>query len=118
MTDEIEVGRMVAVSDGEVTVELEWIGEGHDGDFDPDWPEDEPLMRFTVLRRVDGVNEQIDDASYCTTIRADAPRDELLAHANTILREVADLVRNGQSIKKLCEGLSWIGTDRLGQSTV
>ena len=117
MSDKIKVGRMVTVSDGEVTVELEWIGEGYDGDFDPEWPEDEPLMRFTVLQRVDGVNEQIRDASYCTAIRADAPRDELLAHANTILHEVANLVRDGQSIKKLCEGLSWIGSERSAAAT-
>jgi hypothetical protein len=118
MTDEIEIGRMVTVSDGDVTVELEWLGEGTEGDFDPTWPEDEPLMRFTVLRRVDGVNEQIDDASYCTTIRADAPQDVLLAYANEILQEVAGPVRDGWPIKKLCAKLSWIGTDRIGQSTV
>lgn len=45
---------IVAVSeDGKVKVVIEWIGEGIDGDYDEEDPDDEPLCRFSVYRRYD-----------------------------------------------------------------
>ncbi len=91
-------------SRGPVLVQFENLDEGHCGDYDPDDPEDENLLRFTVYHN----GEQVNDASYCTNIRADADRKAVKKAAERILREVYDPVMAGYSVKKLCEGLSWI----------
>ena len=93
-----------------VVVELEWIGEGRDGDYDPDDSSDEMLLRFSVHRRLDdGTLEAVDDASYCTALQATS-RDVMVAEAaKLVLSEVGDAVRQRASIKKACERLSWIG---------
>lgn len=91
-----------------VKVELEYIGEGYNGDYDPDDPEDQPLLRFTVLKLVDGEWEQIDDASYCTQLPESIPNDEKMWVLTFIMNEVYDAVVGGASIKKRCELLSWI----------
>ena len=99
----------VQVKRGHVIVELEYIGEGRSGDYDPDDPNDEPLMRFRVLQAdEDGDISEVDNASYCTLISAALPKEKLKALATLILNKVADPVVRGASIKKLCEELSWI----------
>ena len=94
---------------GNVKVELENIGEGWSGDYDPDDPDDEPLLRFTVSKKdADGEWQQVDDASYCTQIRADTPEPRLREILNYLMDEVGDSVESGSSIKRRCEWLSWI----------
>lgn len=93
---------------GIVKVELESIGEGYNGDYDPDDPEDQPLLRFTVLKLVDGEWEQIDDASYCTELPESTPNDLQGLVLTFIMDEVYDAVVGGASIKKRCELLSWL----------
>jgi hypothetical protein len=93
------------MTDGTITVEVEHAGEGWSGDYDPDDPNDEPLLRFYVMR--DG--EQVDDASYCTlTVDENGNADKLAA---IVLARVTAPVESGESIKKLCERLSWIDAD-------
>lgn len=93
-----------------VRVTLEYIGEGYSGDYDPDDPEDCPLIRFSVDQRELGTKywESVDDASYCTCLPIDLPRNQLKSVARAILAEVAHPIHSGYSIKKLCERLSWI----------
>ena len=97
-----------------VVVEINFIGEGEGGDYNIDDPDDRPLLRFDVSRRLDdGTLEAVADASYCTMLRADA-RDVLVKEAaQFILREVRDAVIGGSSIKKTCERLSWVGRDQV-----
>lgn len=89
---------------GNVTVQFENLGEGHCGDYNPDDPDDENLLRFTVY--MDG--EEVEDASYCTTIPANTDVIVVTKAAERILKEVYDPLQAGYSIKKLCETLSWI----------
>jgi hypothetical protein len=90
-----------------VVVEIEHIGEGLNGDYNPNDPEDKRLLRFTVL-----VNEvPVDDASYCTLIPADAPKGLQFMVAKKILGAVYAPIINGKSIKRLCEKLSWLRED-------
>jgi hypothetical protein len=85
---------------GDVKVVLEAIGEGRSGEYNEDDPEDIELLRFTVYRKNPDhptINtpwewdawEQVEDASY----------------------EVYSYVEAGQSIKKICELLSWIAPE-------
>lgn len=108
----LEVTEALAEDKG-VVVEVGFINEGLGGDYNIDDPDDRPLLRFDVSRRLDdGTLEAVDDASYCTMLRADA-RDVLVKEAaKLVLREVRDAVRGGCSIKKTCERLSWVGKDQ------
>lgn len=92
-------------------VELEYIGEGYNGYYDPEDPDDEPLIRFSVYSREFGTDhwEAVDDASYCTQIPATSHLEKLKAIAQSILAEVVDPVLSDESIKRLCERLSWLG---------
>ena len=92
------------VSRGTVTVQFENLDEGYCGDYDPDNPEDENLLRFTVY--LNGV--EVEDASYCTQITADTDPEIVKQAAARILNEVYEPLTHGYSVKKLCEGLSWI----------
>jgi hypothetical protein len=109
---------------GPVKVELEWIGEGHHGDYNPADPQDEPLLRFyTYLRR--GRRWETPEGpltSFCTltpaTIRPQAAR----ALARLMARTLRRAVESGKSLELLCEGLShadpsWLRESRKGSRT-
>jgi hypothetical protein len=93
-----------------VRVEISWeCPEGKMGDYDPTNPDDEPLLRFDVLRKEKGSNwKACDDASYCTNLRAYEYRGLLQQAAEIILNEVFERASAGESIKKICERLSHI----------
>jgi len=101
----------IEVKSGSVKVVLEDIGEGYNGDFDEDDPEDAALIRFTVYKKEGKEWVQVDDASYCTTMTILDDREKLTCIARSILEEVKDPIESGYSVKKLCERLSWLHTD-------
>lgn len=98
---------------GIVRVELEDIGEGWNGDYDAGDPEDTPLLRFTVSRLDGGAWEQVSDASYCTQIPVATPDTRQLEILDYIMNEVHSRVTNGESVKKICEALSWLNGQAL-----
>ena len=73
---------MTEVIRGDRKVEWVDIGEGWNGDYDPDDPDDTALLRFDVLEltNIHGLFsdspvmewEVLDDASYCTQMPADS----------------------------------------------
>ena len=86
----------------------EWVdlGEGRDGDYDPDDPNDVALLRFDTYRR-DGDNwEAIDDGSYCTAIPVGTPDPVLLKGLTLIVNELNAAA--GRSPKRILEALSWM----------
>lgn len=91
-------------------VKVEWVdlGEGYSGYYDPNDPEDDALLRFDVSVWRDGEWQDPGDASYCTLIPVDTPEDILMNGLRMIMQEVEEPLRNGYSIKKICEQLSWI----------
>lgn len=106
----------VEISKADVVVTLEYIGEGNNGDFVNDG-KDVPLMRFGVSKKQpceDGRDhpdwnwEEVENASYCTQIPADTSKEIMQKLAVIILNKIYDDVVEGNSVKKLCEGLSWI----------
>jgi hypothetical protein len=102
---------------GDVKVVWEAIGEGVSGEYDPDDPQDVELLRFSVYRKgIDSTNPwndwiEVDDASYCTQVPVDTPVETLTVLLARIFNEVYDYVQAGESIKKICERLSWIAVD-------
>jgi hypothetical protein len=115
--------------DGLVRVDLDWEGEGLDGDYDSADPGDVPLLRYGVSRKFtkeckndnfyyltgeyfDGreIGEWIcvEDSSYCTQIPISTPRDQVIEAAQFILSYVESGVRELRREKRMYESLSWI----------
>lgn len=99
---------------GNVRVSWEELGEGLDGDYDPNDPDDVELLRFDVSVFKDGYWEAVDDASYCTLMPISAPDILKSSGLRIIMDEVYEPLMAGYSIKKVCERLSWIGPDSDG----
>ena len=97
---------------------VDWYNadEGYCGDYDPDDPDDVNLLRFDVYVR-NGVDasgrsiwEPVEDASYCTEMPADAPKEILEEGLRYIFSNYRDVIQGYPypSVKKLGEGLSWV----------
>lgn len=107
----------VSVYDDILRIDWVNIGEGHCGDYDPDDPEDENLLRFDAYVNAnydkdDEPNwEEIDDASYCTNVPATTSMKRLVELCKILHRRYRDAVYSypiPHSVKKLGEELSWI----------
>jgi hypothetical protein len=115
--------------DGLVRVDLEWEGEGIDGDYDGTDPDDVPLLRYGVSRKftkecqddkfyhLTGEDFQgrelgewvgVEDSSYCTQLPINAPREQLIEAAQFILSYVESGVRDLHREKRMYETLSWL----------
>jgi hypothetical protein len=106
------VGETIAtLTRGRMRIEFANIGEGWDGDYNPDDPEDDNLLRFYVQFKTNGAWEDVDSASYCTQTPVDTP--EPVLHA--LLTLMMDRIYDGAAqfagdlhLKRPCEELSWI----------
>ena len=106
----VEEGREWRHEGRDFAVDVSWIGEGDDGDYDPMRPLDHPLLRFDVQRNVGTVDnewEDQDDGSYCALVPAYASPDIL----ETLPRYLAERLdtEGGAHPKRLMEQLSWTG---------
>lgn len=111
-----------------VKVTVEFIGEGGEGDYDPENPQDEPLLRFGIERlykegekvvpgflgdydSMDKCTKEdyyyVRDSSYCCNVRADTSRWNWERLGKYILAQVEDGVRSQTHEKRLYETLSW-----------
>ena len=121
---------MPQLIENHVKVLMECIGEGWNGDYNANDPDDEPLLRFDVyIKNPTGFyspyNEwhPLDDCSYCTAFSENTPKRLQKKAVKYIMNEIKDIleenyndiiqcIENGEytngGIKKLCEKLSWI----------
>lgn len=99
----------------------DWVrlGEGYCGDYDPDDPEDEELLRFDIYVLENGQWEAVPDASYCTLVPVTATEEEKVKLLKIILDNYYDALhdRHYVSVKKLGERLSWISLKDLNPDT-
>lgn len=94
-------------------VKIEWVdlGESINGD---DWnegdPEEEAVLRFDVYFRKtkNSAWSPVDDASYCTQVPANTPKKTLKKLLIYLMNEYEPILREGFSVRKLSERLSWI----------
>lgn len=107
-----------------LAVELAHVGEGWEGEYDADNPDDEPLLRFSVLgQTLDGEWVALDRTSYCTGLSAHAAWEVRLAAAAQVFNEVAPLLspgpgeeiteETGQNAKRTCQDLSRLNEKEL-----
>lgn len=91
--------------DGKYKVEWVNLGEGKDGDYNPDDPEDVALLRFDISYN----GELVQDGSYCTLLPADTPEKILRKGLERIMDTINDECRNdGSCSRRVFEELSWI----------
>jgi hypothetical protein len=104
---------------GRLRVELTYIGEGYNGDYDPDDPEDAPLYRVDITRR--GVDYETDGGSWCTCIVANDPNSDYKAIAKRIV-EYAHMRRTTGpcTLDHIAQSVSWFSnnnlTDHMGRT--
>lgn len=102
--------QIVALTRDDVSVEWENIGEGYCGDYDPDDPEDLNFLRFSVNKFTpENGWEQVDNGSYCTLVEASTDPAVLMEYLQMIMNECYPVIKDGGSIKKICEHLSHLG---------
>ena len=98
-------------------VKVEWVqlGEGFSGDYNPEDPEDQELLRFDVSLWDEDCRawREVPDASYCTLFPADATDEEKVKGLNYIMSTIFDAVQDGYTPKRACEHLSYINPDWL-----
>jgi len=85
-------------------VEFSYEGEGRNGDFDPNDPNDVALLRFTVWDRDGDDWEPMTDGSYCTLL----PKGTDDGIVNAAARLVMDTLEVANSPKRACEQLSQV----------
>ena len=96
------------IENGDYKVEFIDIGEGLDGDYNPEDPTDVPLLRFDSYVKVDGEWEPVEDGSYCTRVSAYANKATLDALATIIVNGLVEVTGGGYSPKRYLESMSWI----------
>ena len=89
-----------------VRVDIEYIGEGYSGDYNPDDPEDEPLLRFSVYQSGANHWDQVNDGSYCTCLSAKIDELDKAMVAKIIMDEVYGPISTGTRPKRAMEWLS------------
>ena len=98
-------------------VRADWYdaGEGICGDYNPEDPDDIPLLRFDIYIKQGDDWEPVDDASYCTRMPVTERLEMLTRSLYVIFKEYNDVLKDDPeaSVKKLGESLSWISPDDL-----
>lgn len=106
MDDEV----VMTVMDDVLRVDWCNIGEGYNGDFDPDDPEDANLLRFDVsVKCVDGW-EPVVDGSACTCVPADTPEDVLKRLLQHIFNSYREVIHGCEypSVSRITDKLSYL----------
>lgn len=109
LRDSADKAAMELVS-GNIKVEWVDIGEGLCGDYNPDDPEDIPLLRFDISVFKDGEWEIKSDGSHCTQFPTTATNEEKATGLAILMNRVREVLQDDLDapIKKLAEELSWI----------
>ena len=101
-------GGIQSQSSEHFTIVFEHIGEGYDGEYNPDDPEDSPLLRCDIFRN-DYLDESIRNGSFCTHIKDETDvsvlLDTMLSHAEELYREHRD--ENIGTISRILALYSW-----------
>lgn len=84
------------------------LGEGFRGDYNPEDPDDEELLRFDVEIKHGKSWELLDDASYCTCMPVTCLKEMRQYAAKFTMAHVEPFVKSGASVKRVCEWLSWM----------
>jgi len=96
-------------------VRVSWVelGEGKQGDYDPNDPNDVELLRFDVERMENGTWEILDGGSYCTQVPVSATPEQRRVGLKDIMNSVYNPIMAGDSIRRMASDFSWMSIDSL-----
>ena len=105
-----------AVQVGNIRVGWAYLGEGYDGGYNPDDPDNQQLLRIDLVTfgEVGDTCEEIFEST-CTQVQTCTNPALLIAGALMALREVKEPWETGNSVRRLVEGFSWWNAGSLGQ---
>jgi hypothetical protein len=88
---------------------LEWVdlGEGLQGDYDPDDPEDVALLRADLYERIDGIWTEVPDGSYCTVTPVGTDADVLRKISDDLFLSLGSKPSSCGHAKKLMQAWTW-----------
>jgi len=94
----------------EVMVEWTNLGEGIEGDYNPDDPEDIALLRFDISVKAKDEEDWsgVDGGSYCTQVPVDTDPKILKDGLEMIMDEIFEAGAEEHSIRRAGERMSWI----------
>lgn len=90
-----------------VKIELVDIGEGWYGEYDPYDPQDKELLRFYVMHKVGEIWEDVNGASYCTTLPVSLSDSCQRAFLEMLMYRFYLPVTSGGRVKRIGEEMSW-----------
>jgi hypothetical protein len=105
----------IALIKGDVKVSLEDIGEGWNGDYNPNDPDDQKLFRFSVWKS-DGDPDfwtEVDGASYCTRLEVGVAEPDLIVALKFLMDKFYTPVMAEQSIRILAQQMSWLDQETI-----
>jgi hypothetical protein len=96
----------IEVHNKKFSIALSYIGEGINGDYDSENPEDVPLLRYDVCEKVDGEWEPLHNGSACCQLIASEKRSDLKKAA----KEMLNIITNADSkhLNSVVQLISWI----------
>lgn len=82
-------------------VTMEHIGEGYNGEYDPEDEQDERLLRFycDTVEPVTGAWVEVEDASYCTMLPIFTPPTTLCE----FMLHILDVLKSGKDVRRRLE---------------
>lgn len=94
---------------GKVIIEWVELGEGYSGDYDPDDPEDEELLRFDAYIN----NHQWEEPtySYCTLFPVSATPEQRMAGLQYLMEHLYEPMSKKEYCRGDAERLSWISLE-------
>lgn len=118
----------IEATHGDLHLHLEYEGEGFNGEYQSEDPNDQPLLRFRLFIRGElakTLSETIRDVeydpatpdswmdfpngSYCTNINAQIGDEQAQRLADQMVITIAEVYATGNiPLKRICERLSWI----------
>jgi hypothetical protein len=96
----------IEVHNKKFSITLSYIGEGTDGDYDSENPEDVPLLRYDVCEKVDGEWELLHNGSACCQLSTTEKRSDLKKAAKEMLNIVTKV--DSKHLNSVVQLISWI----------
>lgn len=94
---------------GEVKIQLVTLGEGYSGDYNPENPDDEELLRFDVIHREETL------CSYCTAMPVNITNEQKEEMLNILMNALYNAIMcgYGNEVDKIAQRMSWINPEWL-----
>lgn len=104
----VELGDGVTFYKGNLRLDLEHIGEGYSGEYNPDDPKDQPLYRFTFEEWRDGEWQGLPGNSYCTYLPVTEDKEVREKAARLLMDKMTEVYEADESIRAAGSILSWM----------